>query len=502
MPGLLRMMTVIFGSRSCGARGTLFSLAKRSSVDQSAQRMRRRSEKLLLVAGVAALIFAELTGAATTSGAAAQFLNISTRGFVQTGDGALIGGFILGGSVAKRVLLRGIGPSLGEAGLSDVLADPALELRDQNGSPVLANDDWRDAQDAEIEATGLAPNDNREAAIVAELLSPGPYTAILRGLSNGTGIGLIEVYDLTPNSGSLLANISTRGFVDAGDRSMIGGFIVGGGSDGARIIARGIGPSLAAADVTDSLADPTLELRSSDGVVVAANDNWKETQQSAIEATGVAPGDDLESAIVAELPAGDYTAILRGHADGVGTALVEFYALNAPPGPAATFSFESGLEGWAPTATDIKNPPVYWSIEQSQDRATEGSSSLKFALDNLNDAGKIWIERAFSVRPNQQYHLRVQFSFATADWGDVNHWTITAGVRTQPAQTRSDLTYQGSTANGEGGDTGYKWLEKSYDLDVISAADGTLYVDIGVAGTWETFRAYYVDHVRVTITER
>lgn len=463
--------------------------------------MRQRLGILFFVAIVTGGVFPG-TGVATLSGAPAQFLNISTRGFVQTGDRVLIGGFIVTGSVSKRVLLRGMGPSLSEAGLSNVLSNPALEVRNQNGSLLFANDNWEDAQRAEIEATGLAPRDDREAAVVANQLASGSYTAILRGVGNETGIGLIEVYDLSPNSGSLLANISSRGFVDSGDRAMIGGFIVGGDSDPARILVRGIGPSLADAGIADSFSDPTLELRLSNGALVAANDNWKETQQLAIEQTGAAPSRNLESAIVADVSAGAYTAIIRGKNNEVGTGVVELYDLNAALSPEIHFSFENGLEGWTPKGTDLNNPPIYWSIEPSQDRASEGSKSLKFELTNLNDAGKIWIERAFPVRPNQRHHVNVRFSFGTADWGDANHFTIIAGVGTQPAETRSDLTYQDHTGNGQQTDVGYQWLEKSYNFDVVSGANGALFIDVGVWGTWETYRAYYVDSLWITITEQ
>ena len=454
----------------------------------------------VFVAVITAFVFAGQMCAATVSNAPAQFLNISTRGFVQTGDRVIIGGFIITGSAGKHLLVRGLGPSLREAGLVNVLGDPVLELRDANGTLLLSNDNWKETQQAEIEQTGLAPHDPREAAILTDLPAGGHYTGILRGVNNGTGIALIEIYDLSADSASLLANVSTRGFVDAGDRAMIGGFILGHGTDAARVIARGIGPSLGAAGVKDSLPDPTFELHSSTGAVVATNNNWKDTQQSAIEFTGIPPADDLESAIVAVLPPGGYTAILRDHADVAGTALVELYDLNANGAATTVFSFENGLEGWVAKATDITDPPVYWSIEPSQDRAADGSTSLKYVLENLNDAGKIWIERGFAVQPNQPYHVTVQFSFATADWGDVNHWPIIIGVRTEPAFTRNDLTYRDSTANGESSDVGFKWLEKRYDFDIASAANGTLYVDLGVWGTWETLRTYYVDNVRVTIT--
>ena len=465
--------------------------------------MIKSAKSVVFLALAAALAFANSTRAATAPDPAAQLLNISTRGFVGTGDDVLIGGVIITGSVSKRVLLRGLGPSLTDAGLSDVLADPMLELRDQNGNLIIANDDWEDTQPDQIDDTGIAPEDAREAAIIGDLLAPDRYTAILRGSGNGTGVGLIEVYDLSPNSGSLLANISTRGFVEAEDRALIGGFIVGGATTDGRVIVRAISPSLGDEDVENPLADPVLQLHSSaNGSVIAENDNWKQTQRSLIEQTGVPPPHDLESAIVAELPAGAYTALIRGQSGAVGTALVEVYDLAGSSTPAATFSFENGLDGWTPKATDVSEPPIYWAVVQSEDRATHGSGSAKFEADNMTDAAKVWIERAFSVRPNRPYRVNVQFSFATADYGDLNHWTIIAGVRTAPAETRDDLTYQGTTANGEPTNTGFKWLEKSYDFDVTSAADGTLYIDVGVWGTWETFRTYYIDDLHVTITEQ
>lgn len=438
--------------------------------------------------------------ALTSSSRAAQFLNISTRGFVAPNDHALIGGFILSGANTKRVLVRGIGPSLTNAGLSNVLSDPTLELRDPNGVLIFANNDWQETQKSEIEQTTLAPKNDREAAIVFNVRGSGNYTVLLRGAAEGSGIGLIETYDLSPDVGSL-ANVSTRGFVATGDQAMIGGVIIGTGDKAAPIIVRGIGPSLADAGIDDYLADPTLELRSSDGALLATNNDWKTNQQSLIEQSGIPPKHDLESAIVSDLSPGNYTAILRGNSNGSGLGVVEFYHLDMPSTPFAMFSFENGLEGWTPKATDINNPPVAWSIASSADRASDGTHSAKFELENLNDAGKIWLERPFTVQPNQSYHVRVQFTFGTQDFGDVNNWTIIAGVRNSPAVTRFDLTYQGLTANGESSNTGYKWLEKSYDFNVLSAADGTFYVDVGVWGTWETYRAYYIDNVRITVTE-
>ncbi len=266
----------------------------------------------------------------------AKVLNISTRLGVQTGDNVLIAGFIINGEQARDVIVRAIGPSLAGVGLSGVLADPTLELHDSSGALIAANNNWRVTQQggvitgdqqAAIEATDLAPADDLESAIVATL-APGGYTAIVRGTNDGTGIALAEVYDLNQATPSKLANISTRGFVDTGDNVMIGGFIVrpGGGTE-TEVIVRAIGPSLGTL-VENALTDPTLELHDSNGVPVASNDNWKESQQSEIEATGLAPTDEAESAIVASLVPGAYTAILKGKGDTTGVALFELYSLN------------------------------------------------------------------------------------------------------------------------------------------------------------------------------
>jgi hypothetical protein len=233
-----------------------------------------------------------------------RFLNISTRLKVQTGDNVLIGGFIIGGTDAKEVIIRAIGPSLGDFGVTDPLANPILELHYPDGTTVVTNNNWRDTQEAEIIATGLAPDDDLESAIHATL-DPGAYTAIVREVDGGTGIGLVETYDLDQAVDSSLANISTRGFVETGDNVMIGGIIVGpDGSPNGSILLREIGPSLNDFGITDPLADPTLELRDGNGALIVSNDNWRSTQETAIEDKGLAPNDDLEAAILATLAAG------------------------------------------------------------------------------------------------------------------------------------------------------------------------------------------------------
>lgn len=289
----------------------------------------------------------------TTPTPRTTLLNISTRLRVLTGDNALIGGFIVTGNVSKRVIIRAIGPSLTNLGIPGALADPVLELHGPGAFATISNDNWRDTQESEIEATGVAPSNDLESAIVATL-PPGAYTAIVRGNSDGTGVGLVEAYDLAPATGARLANISTRGFVDSGDNVMIGGFILGSGNASVRILIRAIGPSLALVGVPNALIDPTLELHNSNGDIIATNDDWRDTQQAEIAATGIPPSDDRESAIIGTLVPGAYTAILRGKNDTTGVAAVEAYQLSTPtptpsPTPPATPT---------PTPTPSPTPPA------------------------------------------------------------------------------------------------------------------------------------------------
>ena len=179
----------------------------------------------------------------------------------------LIGGFIITGNAPKNVAVRGIGPSLAAFGISDVLADPTLELRAANGALILQNDNWQDdpTQAAQLTALGLALQDPNESGIVATLQPGASYTAILAGKNGGTGVGLVEVYDTNQAADSQLANISTRGFVQTGNNVMIGGFILGGSNNNTGIVVRGIGPSLAQFGLSPVLADPTLELHDGNG---------------------------------------------------------------------------------------------------------------------------------------------------------------------------------------------------------------------------------------------
>ena len=245
--------------------------------------------------------------------------NISTRLSVGTGDNVLIGGFIVTGTEAKKVILRAIGPSLP---LPGKLANPTLELYDASGL-LVSNDDWKATQQEEIEVTKLQPPNDLESAIVATLPANAAYTAIVRGANSTTGVGLIEVYDLDRTVDSKLANISTRGLVQTGDNVMIGGLIVA-GADPQEVIVRAIGPSL---PLSGKLSDPMLELYDGNGVLVQANDNWRSDQEEEILST-LPPTNDLESAIVRTLSPGLYTAIVRGVGNTTGIALVEVYGLN------------------------------------------------------------------------------------------------------------------------------------------------------------------------------
>ncbi len=252
--------------------------------------------------------------------------NISTRLRVQTGDNALIGGFIVRGTQSKRVIVRALGPSLPET-IAGRLANPILELRGPGGL-IATNDNWRSNQEADIIASTVPPPRDEESAIIATLPASSTgigYTAIMRGVGEGTGVGLVEIYDLEAAVDSKLANISTRGFVEAADSAMIGGFILT-GSASRNLIVRAIGPSL---PVEGKLANPRLELFNANGMSLGANDNWRTGGQEAeIIASTVPPTNDLESAFIITLPAGaQTTAVVRGVGDTTGVALVEVFAL-------------------------------------------------------------------------------------------------------------------------------------------------------------------------------
>jgi hypothetical protein len=253
-------------------------------------------------------------------------VNISTRLAIASGDNVLIGGFIVTGNAPKKLIVRAVGPSLPVAG---AVQDPVLEIHREDGSILATNDSWRSDNPQAIIDSGVPPADDREAAIVAAF-QPGRYTAIVRGKDGTTGVALVELYDLgtasiDASSDSRLANISTRGFVQTGDNIMIGGFIIS--QVQSKVIVRAIGPSLSKQGVNGALADTVLELHAANGQIIASNDDWQTDHAQEIKDTSVAPTDPRESAIVATLNPGNYTAVVRGKSNATGVALVDVYAL-------------------------------------------------------------------------------------------------------------------------------------------------------------------------------
>ena len=238
----------------------------------------------------------------------------------------MIGGFIITGTENKRMLLRGLGPSIG---VPQPILDPVLELRNADGSLITRNDDWKELQRTEIEQTNSAPRDERESAIIATL-RPGLYTAIVTNKNGVTGVALFDAYDLNVNAQSRVANISTRGPVRTDAEILIGGFILGGNSTTpTEVVIRALGPSLRRAGIIAPLADPVLELRDANGVLITDNDDWQNNPTAAarLRELALAPEENAESAIVFVLPPGQYTALVAGKNRGIGIGLVEIYQI-------------------------------------------------------------------------------------------------------------------------------------------------------------------------------
>ncbi len=317
-------------------------------------------------------------GPVPTSGG--QMTNISTRAYVGTGNDREIGGFIISGSTSKAVLLRGRGPSMSGApfNITGTLSDPYLRLYSSGaGAYIAQNDGWGDQSDplcgtsgyacgtsADITATGLdpcipnpgqstePPGCNQESAILITL-PPGSYTAVLSGVSSGTGVGLVEVFDTDGSTTTKLINISTRAKVLTGNNRMIGGFIIDAGTGSKQVLLRARGSSMSGApfNITGTLSDPYLRLYSSTaGAYIAQNDNWGDQSDTLcgtsgfvcgtsadVTATGLdpcipnpgqssaPPGCSNESAMLITLPSGSYTAVVSGVNDVTGVGLVEVF---------------------------------------------------------------------------------------------------------------------------------------------------------------------------------
>lgn len=258
-----------------------------------------------------------------------ELVNLSTRARVLTGQNVLIAGMYISGTVSKKIVIRGIGPSLSNYGISGAMADPTIELRNSAGTLLASNDNWQQStQYQEIQSSGFAPSNYYESAIIATL-APGSYTTTLQGVGGTTGVGVVEVYDLQP-ANSKLVNLSSRAYVDTGDNAVFAGLYVSTGSPSdltARLAIRGIGPTLGNYGLSNTLQDPTLELRNASGTLIASNNNWQDSQASEIQSAGMAPGNYYESVIIRLLSPGSYTAILRGYNNTVGTGSIEIYRL-------------------------------------------------------------------------------------------------------------------------------------------------------------------------------
>ncbi|PZR76717.1 MAG: hypothetical protein DLM73_01765 [Chthoniobacterales bacterium] len=247
----------------------------------------------------------------------------------------MIQGFIVQGPAGstKKIIVRALGPFLQQFGITDFLANPTLDIFDGNQVKVASNDNWKTTQVgglitgdqfAELNASGLAPSNDLESAIIANL-TPGQYTAVVRGAGNTAGTGLVDAFDISAASPARLANVGTRGLVQPGDGLLTAGFIVQNGP--VRVVVRAIGPSLTAFGITNALADTTLQLRDQNGAIIRENDDWMTDQKAELEATGLQPSNNLEAALVATIPPGQYTAQVRGKPEATGTGVVEIYFL-------------------------------------------------------------------------------------------------------------------------------------------------------------------------------
>ena len=218
-------------------------------------------------------------------------------------------------------------------GIADALANPTLEIHDASNATIATNEDWKTTQigglilgdqSAEIGTSGVAPSNDLESAIIADL-APGSYTAVVRRFGDTSGTGVVDAYDLGAASPARLANTATRGLIQPGDKLMIAGFIVQNGSVKAAI--RAVGPSLTAFGIANALPDTTLQIKDQNGNIVVENDYWQTSQKQELEDTGLQPSHPLEAAVVVTLPPGQYTAQVRGKPEGTGIGAVQVYFL-------------------------------------------------------------------------------------------------------------------------------------------------------------------------------
>lgn len=276
--------------------------------------------------------------------------NISTRGIVTPGSGALIAGIVIGGTTPKPILVRAIGPGLAEFGVGGALLDPGLRIVDNSGRTIAENDDWDTGGNVTaIEAAArrlgafALRRGTRDAAILATL-QPGSYTAVVTGVGDLTGISLVEAYDADADAVTArsrrLVNIATRGQVFGGESVLIAGLVVTGPGPRTFLI-RGIGPTLLKPpfNLSGALLDPFLEIYRGE-TLLRENDDWDSPPngQTALrdaakkvgafalmETRDTALRTGLDSAMLITLPPGSYTAKLSGFEGATGIGLIEIY---------------------------------------------------------------------------------------------------------------------------------------------------------------------------------
>ena len=358
---------------------------------------------------------------------------LSTQGHVGTGVDVLISGFIITGSTPKRVLVRGLGPSLGA---SARLADPTLQLH-AGGDLIFSNDNWRDSQEADIQASGHAPSSDAESGIIATL-PPSSYTVVLRGVNNGTGVGKIDIIDIDTTTSARLVNMSARALVAAGENVLVGGFVIN-GPQSRKVIIRGIGPSFAS-QIAGAMSNPTLQLRDSSGNLLVFNDNWEDTERDAIAETGVPPTQSRESAIVVILAPGSYSAELIGTCGGGGVALVEIYDLGA-------------ANASAPLPASSSTPTCYttWVVDRELTGAEAARTAdldgdgipnlLEYALGKNPKVADSGATTSGTVEFDGQKYLSLSFTLPTGDDApDELNYTIERATSLAPANWSSSST--------------------------------------------------------------
>jgi hypothetical protein len=410
---------------------------------------RALARSALLLASLCATAYTTASPSPNATPASSRLANISTRLNVGVNDDVLIGGFIVRGPDTKKVILRALGPSLTGAGVIGAMADPTLELHDSTGATIATNDNWQaSAQVSEIRASGLAPTNPFESAIVATL-QPGNYTAIVRGANNTTGIALVECYELD-STATRLVNVSTRGQVGVGDNVLIGGVIVA-GSGSKTVIVRALGPSL---PLTGVLTNPVLDLRDASGSLLSSNDNWVSSpQHAAIVASGLAPPSSLESAILTTLSPGNYTAIVHGVNNTTGIALVEAYDLD----PIST------REVWVAVRTD--------------GQAGSGTESDPYDGSTMTNFDAIMGDNS-KTPPYTTIHLGPG-TFRTSASDQNNKWEVKAGWVIEGAGMYSTTVQMGGSVAGIHHD-----LEAFKSTQDGSSTDNVIIRDLTVDCNW------------------